>query len=70
MKKTKSERFSIALFNSAVAFSSATMLWLLWHYPIATMTTALIVVAGVAMVAKLAELDGESQHESEPKSTA
>jgi hypothetical protein len=70
MKKTKSEQFSIALFNSAVAFSSATMLWLLWHFPIATMTTALIVVAGVALVAKLAELDGEPQHESEPKSTA
>jgi hypothetical protein len=70
MKKTTSERFSIALFNSAVAFSSATMLWLLWHFPIATMTTALIVVAGVALVAKLAELDGEPQHESEPKSTA
>ena len=71
MKKAKSERFSIALFNSAVAVSSISMLWLLWHFPIATVTTALIVMAGVALVAKLAKLDGDPAHDvSEAKPTA
>jgi len=71
MKKTKSERFSIALFNSAVAVSAVSMLWLLWHFPIATVTTALIVVASGALVANLAKLDGESAHDvSESKPTA
>jgi hypothetical protein len=71
MKKASSERFSIALFNSAVAVSSISMLWLLWHFPIATLATALIVVAGVALVAKLAKLHGEPAHDvGEPKPTA
>lgn len=71
MKKTNSERFSIALFNSAVAVSSLSMLWLIWHFPITTVTSALLVVAGVAIVAKLAKLDVEPSHDvSEPKPTA
>jgi hypothetical protein len=71
MTKTKSERFSIALFNTAVAVSSLSMLWLLWHFPITTVTTALIVVAGVALVAELAKLDVEPQDDvSEPNPTA
>ena len=71
MKKTQSERFSIALFNSAVAVSSLLMLWLIWHFPIATVTSALLVVAGVAIVANLAKLDGEGRDDvSEPKPTA
>ncbi len=72
MSKTKSERFSIVLFNSAVAVSALTMLWLLWHFPIVTITTALIVVAGVALVASLTKsLDtGPSNDVSQPKPTA
>jgi hypothetical protein len=71
MKKTKSERFSIALFNSAVAVSSLSMLWLIWHFPITTVTSALLLLAGVAIVAKLAKLDSDPQHDvSEPKPTA
>jgi membrane protein implicated in regulation of membrane protease activity len=65
-KKKKSERLSIALFNSAVAVSAVTMLWLLWHFPIVTVTTALIVLAGVALVASLAKsLDIEPSNESQ-----
>jgi hypothetical protein len=71
MKKKKSEQFAIALFNSAVAVSSVSMLWLLWHFPIATVSSALIVLAGVALVANLAKLDGETTHDgSESKPTA
>jgi hypothetical protein len=70
--KAKSERFSIALFNTAVAVSGISMLWLLWHYPIVTMTSALIVVALVALVASLTKtLDAEpSSDVSQPKPTA
>lgn len=72
MSKTKSERFSIALFNSAVAFSAVTMLWLLWHFPVVTVATALFVLAGVALVASLTTvLDAEpSDDVSQPKPTA
>ncbi len=55
MKQAKSERFSIALFLSAVTTSALTMLWLLWHFPVATIATALVVLAGVALVARLAK---------------
>ncbi len=68
----KSERFSIALFNTAVAISAVTMIWLLWHFPIVTVTSALIVLALVALVASLTKtLDTEpSSDGSQPKPTA
>jgi predicted benzoate:H+ symporter BenE len=70
MSKTKAERFSIALFNSAVAVSAATMLWLLWHFPIVTMTTALLVLAGVALLASLTKsLDAGPADEAQDGST-
>jgi membrane protein implicated in regulation of membrane protease activity len=70
--KAKSERFSIALFNTAVAVSAVTMIWLLWHFPIVTVTSALIVVALVALVASLTKtLDAEpSSDVSQPKPNA
>lgn len=70
--KAKSERFSIALFNTAVAVSAVTMIWLLWHFPIVTVTSALIVVALVALVASLTKtLDAEpSSDVSPPKPNA
>ena len=70
--KAKSERFSIALFNTAVAVSAVTMIWLLWNFPIVTVTSALIVVALVALVASLTKtLDAEpSSDVSEPKPNA
>lgn len=49
------ERSSIALFISAVTVSALTMLWMLWHFPIATATTALFVLAGVTIAARLAK---------------
>jgi hypothetical protein len=69
--KAKSERFSIALFNIAVAVSAVTMIWLLWHFPIVTVTSALIVVALVALVASLTKtVDVEpSSDVSQPKTT-
>jgi membrane protein implicated in regulation of membrane protease activity len=70
--KAKSERFSIALFNTAVAISAVSMIWLLWHFPIVTVTSALIVVALVALVANLTKtLDAEpSSDVSQPKPNA
>jgi membrane protein implicated in regulation of membrane protease activity len=71
MKQAKHERFSIALFNSAVAVSSISMLWLLWHFPIATVMSALLVLAGVVLVAKVAKLESESSNDvSHPNPTA
>ena len=55
------ERSSIALFISAVTVSALTMLWLLWHFPIATATATLFVLAGVTVAARLAKtLDGDA----------
>jgi hypothetical protein len=60
MNNKKRERLSIALFNTAVAVSAATMIWLLWHFPIVTVTTALFLMAGVGLVASLTKsLDTE-----------
>jgi membrane protein implicated in regulation of membrane protease activity len=72
MSKAKSERFSIALFNIAVAISALVMLWLLWHFPIVTVTSALIVVALVAVVASLTKsLDVQPAEDvSQPKPSA
>ena len=71
MKQTKHERFSIALFNSAVAVSSISMLLLLWHFPIATVMTALLVLAGVVLIAKVAKLESVSSNDvSHSKPTA
>jgi drug/metabolite transporter (DMT)-like permease len=61
MIKTKSERFSIALSLSAVTASALTMLWLLRHFPLATIITALFVLAGVVLIARLAKtLDADA----------
>jgi hypothetical protein len=70
--KAKSERFSIALFNTAVAVSAVTMIWLLWHFPIVTVASALIVAGLVALVANLTKtLDAEpSSDVSQPKPNA
>ena len=67
MTKIKSEHFTVAMFLSAVTASALTMLWLLWHFPIATFTTALILLAGMTFVARLAktldtEPPGEDRH--------
>lgn len=55
MKSSGAERFSIALFITAVSASALTMLWLLWHFPVVTTTTALFVLAGVALMGSLAK---------------
>ena len=72
MKKVDAERSSIALFISAVTVSALTMLWMLWHFPIVTATTALFVLGGVALAARVAKtLDGESgSGNHDPKSVA
>jgi hypothetical protein len=72
MKKATAERLSIALFITAVTTSAVIMLWLLWHFPISTAATALIVLAGVSLVARVAKtIDIEpSQDNQHPKRTA
>jgi hypothetical protein len=72
MKKVDAERSSIALFISAVTVSALTMLWMLWHFPIVTATTALLVLVGVALAARVAKtLDGEAGSGGhDPKSAA
>ena len=42
---------STALFITAVSASALTMVWLLWFSRVATATTALLVLAGVALLA-------------------
>jgi hypothetical protein len=60
-KKVDVERSSIALFISAVTVSALTMLWMLWHFPIATAALTLFVLAGVTIAARLAKtLDADA----------
>jgi membrane protein implicated in regulation of membrane protease activity len=72
MKKATAERLSIALFISSVTSSAIIMLWLLWRFPIATAVTALIVLAGVSLVARVAKtLDTEPSRDNQhPNPTA
>lgn len=55
MKNLATEKFSIALFISAVSASALTMLLLLWHFPVVTATTALFIVAGAVILARFAK---------------
>ena len=72
MKKVDAERSSIALFISAVTISALTMVWMLWHFPIVTATTAVFVLAGVALAARLGKtLDTDSgSGDHDPNSAA
>ena len=61
MTKVIAERSSIALFISAVTVSALTMLWMLWHFPVFTATSALLVLGGVTLAARVAKtFDGDT----------
>jgi hypothetical protein len=50
-----------------VAVSSATMLWLFWHYPRVTGIATLIVLAAFAVLVRLARaVDAEGMPEFDP----
>ena len=55
MKKLDTEKFSIVLFISAGSASALTMLLLLWHFPVVTATTAVLMVVGAVILARFAK---------------
>jgi hypothetical protein len=61
MTKSAQKRTNILGFLSVLALSSATMVWLFWHFPIATGVATLIVLSVYGVSARLArsvESDG------------
>ena len=54
MTNSAQKRTNVAGFLAIVALSSATMLWLFWHYPVATTIGTLLVLAGLGISARLA----------------
>jgi hypothetical protein len=61
MTKSAQKRTNILGFLSILALSSVTMVWMLWHFPIATGVGTLIVLSVYAVSARLArsiESDG------------
>lgn len=70
MSRNDKELASVALFNACVLVSSLIMLWLLWHFPIATATTALVGLAVIVILARLAKTidfssPGHDAHDSQ-----
>lgn len=61
MTKSAQKRTNILGFLSILALSSVTMVWMLWHFPIATGVGTLIVLSVYGVSARLArsiESDG------------
>ena len=54
MTKSAQKRTNILGFLSIMALSSATMVWMLWHFPIATGVGTVIVLSVYGVSARLA----------------
>jgi hypothetical protein len=54
MTKSAQKRTSIFGFLSILALSSASMLWMLWHFPVSTAVATVIVLSLLGMSARLA----------------
>jgi hypothetical protein len=54
MTKTAQKRTNIFGFLGILALSSATMLWMLWHFPVGTGIATLVVLSVYAVSARLA----------------
>jgi hypothetical protein len=61
MTKSAQKRTNIFGFLSILALSSATMLWMLWHFPVSTGIATIVVLSAFGVSARLArsiESDG------------
>jgi hypothetical protein len=56
MTNSAQKRTNIFGFLSILALSSATMLWMLWHFPVGTGIAAVIVLSLFGVSARLARL--------------
>jgi hypothetical protein len=54
MTKSAQKRTSIFGFLSILALSSASMLWMLWHFPVSTAIATVIVLSLLGVSARLA----------------
>ena len=54
MTKSAQKRTNIFGFLSILALSSATMLWMLWHFPVGTGIATIIVLSAFGVSARLA----------------
>jgi len=54
-------RTKIVGLTAAVALSAATMLWLLWHHPVTTIVVTIVLLAALALSARLARLVDTSE---------
>jgi hypothetical protein len=54
MTKSAQKRTNIFGFLSTLALSSATMLWMLWHFPVSTGIATILVLSAFGVSARLA----------------
>jgi hypothetical protein len=54
MTKSAQKRTNIFGFLSILALSSATMLWMLWHFPVSTGIATILVLSAFGVSARLA----------------
>jgi hypothetical protein len=54
MTKSAQKRTNIFGFLSILALSSATMLWMLWHFPVSTGIATIVVLSAFGVSARLA----------------
>jgi hypothetical protein len=54
MTKSAQKRTNIFGFLSILALSSATMLWMLWHFPVGTGIATILVLSAFGVSARLA----------------
>jgi CHASE2 domain-containing sensor protein len=54
MTDSSSSRMNIVAFLAIVTLSAGTMLWLLWRFPVMTALVTLGVLAGLAVLTRLA----------------
>ena len=54
MTKSAQKRTNIFGFLSILALSSATMLWMLWHFPVGTGIATVVVLSAFGVSARLA----------------
>jgi len=63
MTDSSRRRTNIAALLAILALSSATMVWLFWHFPVITAVVTVAVLAGLGISARLARaVDGSELH--------
>lgn len=68
MTKSAHKRTNIFGFIGILALSSATMLWMLWHFPVSTTIAAVIVLSAFGVSARLARwIDSDALNDLEQR---